>query len=143
MAQVYGNMDQDDEEFNVYFHADEMQIRYFNEDYKLETTKELKKHYLDDPDFVSHPVMELVMKLYAFLRSMEYNQRFKGFIKKKTEDMKSFFFMIPSVEALCSQEEIDHYKKCPSPVYFPEEIIIFTFITDVYPIYHTLLSYIS
>lgn len=63
---------------------------------------------------------------------MEANQKFKGFMKKKTEDVKKHYWMLPNVAALCTQKEIDDFRKTSkNGKEVPEEVTIYTFIMDV------------
>ena len=104
--------------------------RYFVDEYKINTTEKLKEHYLNVPEFCAHQVLDLIMKMYAVLKTMEQNFKFRGFMKKKTEDMKKSYYMEPNVTALCSNEELDIFKQRQTEE-VPEDITIFCFLTDI------------
>jgi len=95
------------------------------------------KFYKETPEFFNHQTLELIMKIYALLRTMESNFKFRGFMKKKTEEMKRHYYMLQNVSALCTNDEIevfiaeahDHEEDCKIEV--PEEITIFTFLNDI------------
>jgi hypothetical protein len=123
-------LDEDYDNFNIYFHASNDIKRYIENEFTVNSNKDLKEHYMHNTDFESHPVMELIMKIYAFIKTLGSNHKFGGYMKKKTEDLKKHYWMLPSVAALCSNEELAFFKRrAPEPT--PEEITIFCFITDI------------
>lgn len=117
------------EDYNVYNHSNADIKRYFDQDFVIESNNLIKEHYLQCDEFEQHPVMELVIQIYAFIKALECNHKFRGYIKKKTEDLKRHYWMLPSVAALCTNEELAILKKRPV-VEIPEEIKIFCFIQD-------------
>lgn len=130
-----GNESLDDrEDYNIYLDASELMVQYLHTGYKIDNVSDLMKHYLTSEIFVSHPCMELIMKIYAFLRNLETSQKFRGYMKKRTDEMKEAFWHMPNISALCSQEELEIYKlkakKGIKPVVV-EDITIFCFINDV------------
>lgn len=79
--------------YNIWIDSTQKTLRhYFKIDYKIDNPQILKKHYLSDFEYGQSPVMELVRQFYALLKSMELNQKFKGFLKKKTDDMKKYYW---------------------------------------------------
>lgn len=103
---------------------------------KLKSVEELLKFYKETPEFCEHQTLELIMKIYSTLRTMESNFKFRGFMKKKEEEMKRHYYMLPNVSALCSNDEIEFFKKSTddehnAAVELPEEITIFTFLNDI------------
>lgn len=118
------------DDYNVYFHSNVDIKRYLEQDFVIESNEEIFQHYLDCNEFETHPVMELIIQIYAFIKALECNHKFRGYIKKKTEDLKRHYWMMPSVAALCSNEELTLYKRRPVEV-VPEEIKIFCFIQDI------------
>lgn len=87
-------------------------------------------HYKLSEDFCKHQTTELILKLYALLKTFDSNFKFRGFMKKKTEDMKRHYYMQSNVSALCTNEEIEIFKQTP-PEEIPEETTIFTFLADI------------
>jgi len=84
--------------------------------------------------FASHPCMELIMKIYALIRSLEQNQKFRGYMKKRTDEMKESYWRLENIENLCSIEEVEIYKlkaKKGIKTIILEDITIFCFINDV------------
>jgi len=51
-------------------------------------------------------------------------------MKKKTEEMKKHYYMLPNVMALCSNEEIENFKTMDKEE-TSEDITIFTFLNDI------------
>lgn len=120
--------------FNVWFDANPKVRKYLETDFEVSHPNDLKQVYLEQYEYGQHQAMELVMKMYALLKGLELNTKFRGFMKKKTEDMKRHYFMQQNVSALCTNDEIDifkdrYYKGVNEPT--PEELTIYCFITDV------------
>lgn len=124
------NRGEEPDGYNVYLHATGDIKRHFDFEFKCKSTEELKNHYLHSREFCEHPCLDLVMKMYALIKNLELNQKFKGYMRKKQEDMKKHYWMLPNVSALCSNEELDIFKK-RKPEDIPEEITLFCFLTDV------------
>lgn len=126
------NISMDDDNYNIFLHANDRILNYLDQDFKISSFEDLKSHYLYNHEFGQHPCMEFIMKIYAFIKTLEYNQKFKGYMRKRIEDMKKHYSSLPSVGALCSNEELEMYKKLRSQrIAIPEDVTIFCFIADV------------
>lgn len=77
----------------------------------------------------------MIRKIYSVLKSMDSNFKFRGFIKKKIEEMKKNYYDKPNVAALCSNDEIENYKlmlkEGTLDTECSEEITIFAFLNEI------------
>jgi len=119
-----------DDSYNLWVQAPNTFKKYLEEVYKIDDTDILLKHYKECPEFCNHQSMGLIVAIFATLKTMELNFKFRGYMKKKVEEMKRHYYMLKNVSALCSNEEIEIFKKAEKED-CPEEITIFTFLNDI------------
>ena len=124
-----GDMGADDS-YNLWIQAPNTFKKFLEEVYKIGSTDELLNHYKECPEFCNHQGMGLIVSMYAVIKTMEMNFKFRGFMKKKIEEMKRHYYMLKNVSALCTNEEIDIFKAAEKED-IPEEITIFTFLNDI------------
>jgi len=100
------NEEEDEKEFNVYFHSSSDIRRYLEQDFEIGCTLDIKNHYLHCEDFEKHPVGELLTLIFALIKALaSSDHKFSGYMKKKTEDLKQHYWMLPNISALCTPEE--------------------------------------
>ena len=122
----------EDDCYNIYLEEDKLLLEYINNDYQLDSFNDLLSHYINSEVFANHPCMELAMKIYALVRNLELSQKYKGFMLKKTDELKNFFWRVPNVRAMCTKEELDYFSEIKVHKHAaPEEIIGLCFITNV------------
>ena len=125
-----GDLGSDKSSYNFWMAAPKKLRKYLENVYEIKSTKELNSHYLLSDEFCNHQALELIIKIYAVLRTMERNFKFKGFVMKKTVGMKKHYYMLKNVAALCSSEEIEMYRAAEIEA-AQEDITIWCFLTDV------------
>jgi hypothetical protein len=120
-------------DYNIYRDSCKLMQDYIDNDFTIGQFSKLKSHYLRCKTFGKHPCMELIMKIYALIRNLESSQEFKGYMKKRTDEMKESYYKLPLVGALCTYEELAYFKtderKTKGPI--PDAVTIFCFINDV------------
>jgi hypothetical protein len=116
--------------YNFWMEAPKQLITYLLTNYKIDSTEKLLAHYKLSEEFCKHKTLQLILKLYALLKTFDSNFKFRGYMKKKTEDMKRHYYMQSNVSALCTNEEIEIFKQSEVEE-IPEETTIFTFLADI------------
>jgi hypothetical protein len=123
----------DESDYNIYRDSCKLMQDYIDNVFTIGHFSNLKNHYLRCKTFGKHPCMELIMKIYALIRNLESSQEFKGYMKKRKEEMKENYYKLPLVGGLCTQEELAHFKshdrRNKGPIV--EEVTIFCFINEV------------
>jgi hypothetical protein len=105
-------------------------MKFIEKIFTVDNNSALKNHYLRSGEFGEHCCMELIMKIYALIKTLENDQKFKGYMRKRIDDLKKHYWFMPTVAALCSKEELEVSKRRKVEE-IPEEIKIFSFIMDV------------
>jgi len=119
-----------DDSFNLWLKAPKNVLKYLLNVYKITDVEDLLDHYKDQPEYFDHQAVELITKMFATLKTMESNFKVRGFMKKKTEEMKKHYYYLSNVAALCSNPEIEQFKK-EEKEDISEDLTIFTFLNDV------------
>jgi hypothetical protein len=120
-------------DYNIYRDSCKLMQDYIDNVFTIGQFSNLKSHYLRCKTFGMHPCMDLIMKIYALIRNLESSQAFKGYMKKRTDEMKENYYKLPLVGALCTHEELAYFKNhdCKTKGPIPEAVTIFCFINDV------------
>jgi hypothetical protein len=100
----------DESDYNIYRDSCKLMQDYIDNVFTIEKFSSLKNHYLRCKTFGKHPCMELIMKIYALIRNLESSQAFKGYMKKRKEEMKENYYKLPLVGAYCTFEELAYFK---------------------------------